>query len=44
VGNKIIIPLDDTESVEEILLYATSITPRGDTGITILRRLLVREG
>ena len=42
--NKIIIPLDDIESVEEILLCATSITPRGDTGMTILQRLPVGEG
>ena len=39
--NKIIIPLDGTESVEEILLYATSITPRGDTEITLLHVLPV---
>jgi nucleotide-binding universal stress UspA family protein len=36
VENKIITPLDGTESVEEILLYATSITPRVDTVITWL--------
>jgi nucleotide-binding universal stress UspA family protein len=39
VENKIIIPLDGTESVEEILLYATSITPRGATMITLLHVL-----
>jgi nucleotide-binding universal stress UspA family protein len=39
VENKIIIPLDGSESVEEILLYATSITPRGDTVITLLHVL-----
>jgi len=41
VENKIIIPLDGTESVEEILLYATSLTPRGDTAITLLHVLPV---
>jgi nucleotide-binding universal stress UspA family protein len=34
--NRILLPLDGTESVEEILLYATSITPREETGITLL--------
>jgi nucleotide-binding universal stress UspA family protein len=34
--NKIIIPLDGTESVDATLLYATSLTPRGDTDITLL--------
>lgn len=41
--NKIIIPLDGTESVEEILLYATSITPRADTVITLLHVLPVGQ-
>jgi len=41
VENKIIIPLDGTESVEEVLLYATSLTPRGDTAITLLHVLPV---
>lgn len=41
--NKLIIPLDGTESVEEILLYATSITPRGDTVITLLHVLPVGQ-
>ena len=41
--NKIIIPLDGTESVEEILLYSTSIMPRGDTGITLLHVLPVGQ-
>jgi nucleotide-binding universal stress UspA family protein len=34
--NKILLPLDGTESVEEILLYVTSITPCEATGITLL--------
>jgi nucleotide-binding universal stress UspA family protein len=41
VENKLIIPLDGTESVEEILLYATSITPRDTTAITLLNVLPV---
>jgi hypothetical protein len=36
VENKIIIPLDGTESVEEVPLYATSLTPCGDTALTRL--------
>jgi hypothetical protein len=34
--NRILLPLDGTESVEEILLYITSITPREATAITLL--------
>jgi nucleotide-binding universal stress UspA family protein len=34
--NKILIPLDGTESIEEVLLYATSISPREETAITLL--------
>jgi nucleotide-binding universal stress UspA family protein len=34
--NRILIPLDGTESAEEILRYATSITPKPDTKITLL--------
>jgi nucleotide-binding universal stress UspA family protein len=34
--NRILIPLDGTESVEEILRYVTSITPKADTEITLL--------
>ena len=34
--NTILLPLDGSESVEEILLYVTSITPREATGITLL--------
>lgn len=34
--NIIIIPLDGTESVDAIFLYATSLTPRGDTDLTLL--------
>jgi len=37
--NTILIPLDGTESVEEILVYATSITPRSDTDILLLHIL-----
>jgi hypothetical protein len=44
VENKIIIPLDGNKSFEEILLYATLITPRGDTGIAMLHRLPVGKG
>jgi nucleotide-binding universal stress UspA family protein len=36
MDNRILIPLDGTESVEEILLYVTSITPREATAITLL--------
>jgi nucleotide-binding universal stress UspA family protein len=41
--NKIIIPLDGTESVEELLLYATSVAPRDDTEITLLHVLPVGQ-
>jgi nucleotide-binding universal stress UspA family protein len=34
--NRILIPLDGTESIEEILLYVRSITPREETEITLL--------
>jgi len=34
-----LIPVDGSESVEEILLYVTSITPRTDTEITLLHVL-----
>ena len=34
--NKILLPLDGSESVEELLLYVTSITPREATGIALL--------
>ena len=34
--NRILIPLDGTESAEEILCYVTSITPKPDTSITLL--------
>ncbi|MGB5305801.1 MAG: universal stress protein [Gammaproteobacteria bacterium] len=37
--NRIVIPLDGTESVSEILLYAKSITPRADTEIALLHVL-----
>ena len=37
--NRILIPVDGSESVEEILLYVTSITPRSDTHITVLHVL-----
>lgn len=37
--NRILIPVDGTESVQEILLYVTSITPRTDTTITLLHVL-----
>jgi len=42
--NKILIPLDGTESVEEILLYVKSITPRDDTEITLLNVIPGRDG
>jgi hypothetical protein len=44
VENKIIIPLNGTESIEEILLYATSHTPPSDTVITLLHGLPVGKG
>jgi len=34
--NRILIPLDGTESIEEVLLYARSITPRETTEIKLL--------
>jgi len=37
--NKLLIPVDGSESVEEIILYVTSITPRSDTHITLLHVL-----
>jgi len=37
--NRIVIPLDGTESVGEILLYAKSITPQADTEIALLHVL-----
>jgi nucleotide-binding universal stress UspA family protein len=37
--NRILIPVDGSESVKEILLYVTSITPRSDTHITLLHVL-----
>jgi hypothetical protein len=36
MDNRILIPLDGTESVGEILLYVTSITPSDVTAITLL--------
>jgi nucleotide-binding universal stress UspA family protein len=37
--NRLLIPVDGSESVREILLYVTSITPRSDTHITLLHVL-----
>ena len=34
--NRILVPLDGTESVREILLYVKSITPRAETDIVLL--------
>jgi nucleotide-binding universal stress UspA family protein len=34
--NRILIPLDGTESIEEVLLYAKTITPRENTEIKLL--------
>ena len=34
--NKILVPLDGTESIGEILLYVKSITPRDETEIVLL--------
>ena len=34
--NRILVPLDGTESAEEILCYVRSITPKPDTSITLL--------
>jgi nucleotide-binding universal stress UspA family protein len=34
--NRILVPLDGTESAEEILRYVRSITPKADTAITLL--------
>jgi len=39
IQNRTLIPVDGNESVEEILLYLTSITPRSDTRITLLHVL-----
>jgi nucleotide-binding universal stress UspA family protein len=37
--NRILIPVDGSGSVDEILLYVTSITPRSDTQITLMHVL-----
>ncbi len=37
--NRLLIPVDGSESVRETLLYVTSITPRSDTHITLLHVL-----
>ena len=42
--SRIIIPLDEAESVEEVLLHATSNMSRGDTAITRLPVFPVGEG
>ena len=42
--NRILIPLDGTESAEEILRYATSITPKPNTRITLLSVLSAPGG
>lgn len=42
--SKILIPLDGTESVQEILLYVRSITPRDDTEVTLLNVIPNRDG
>ena len=42
--NRILIPLDGTESAEEILRYATSITQKPDTKITLLSVLSTPVG
>lgn len=39
MDNRILIPLDGTESAGEILLYVKSITPRSDTEIALLHVL-----
>jgi nucleotide-binding universal stress UspA family protein len=36
MDNRILIPLDGTESTDEVLLYVKSITPREETEITLL--------
>jgi len=36
MNNRILVPLDGTESVREILLYVKSITPRAETEIVLL--------
>jgi nucleotide-binding universal stress UspA family protein len=36
MDNKILLPLDGSESVQEVLLYVTAITPREATTITLL--------
>jgi nucleotide-binding universal stress UspA family protein len=42
--NRILLPLDGSESVEEILLYVTSITPRQATAITLLTIRTAAQG
>lgn len=41
--NRILLPLDGTEKVEEILLYVTSITPREVTSITLLNVIASKD-
>jgi len=42
--HKLLIPLDGTESVQEILLYVESVTPRDDTEVTLLNVIPGRDG
>ena len=41
--NRILLPLDGTEKVEEIILYVTSITPREATSITLLNVITSKD-
>ena len=41
--NKVLLPLDGSESVEEVLLYITTITPRESTAITLLNVIPGRD-
>jgi nucleotide-binding universal stress UspA family protein len=44
MDNKILVPLDGSESVEEVLLYLTTITPRESTTITLLNVMTSKDG
>ncbi len=39
MDNRILVPLEGTESIDEVLLYVQSITPREETEIRLLHVL-----
>ena len=44
MDNKILVPLDGSESVEEVLLYLTTITPPEKTTITLHKEMTSKDG